>query len=424
MASPALTDKQLAWLNINLQARISRELCFEIINSTAGSDFVIRAKNKNDGLITIRSIYDILNVGAVLKLIYADRTEISLSDISALIFEMLSRAEEVESSHLDNHGRFPASASSAFQAGVVERPVVDECFEVIRQLVSRQWPRLKLTHYSPKTFVTCDVDIPYEFYASNYKALIKKLSGDLIKRNKLIELNRTCKNYLGTAKGNYSFDPNNTFDWMMDVNEKAGNRVAFYFLVDKSVPEFDAHYSIDEPRIRALMRRIHDRGHEIGLHASYGTYKNPAQIKKEADKLRQVMDEEGIKQDEIGSRQHYLRWATPETARHLEAAGIAYDTTLGYADHAGFRCGTCHEYPMFDDERQQILNLRQRPLILMEASVLSQRYMNMGYTDATLDYMKRLKATCHEHGGTFTLLWHNSHLRTENDRRFYQELIA
>ena len=79
---------------------------------------------------------------------------------------------------------------------------------------------------------------------------------------------------------------------------------------------------------------------------------------------------------------------------------------------------------MFDVERQQVLNLRQRPLILMEASVLSQKYMNMGYIDATLDYMKQLKDTCHKYGGTFTLLWHNSHLRTENDRRLYQELIA
>ena len=87
-------------------------------------------------------------------------------------------------------------------------------------------------------------------------------------------------------------------------------------------------------------------------------------------------------------------WSTPETALHLEAAGIAYDTTLGFADRAGFRCGTCHEYPMFDIETKRILNLRQRPLILMEASVFSERYMNMDYTNATLDYMKRLKESC------------------------------
>lgn len=183
------------------------------------------------------------------------------------------------------------------------------------------------------------------------------------------------------------------------------------------------HANTAGAHISRLTRQRDYKGHEMSLHPSYRTFKNLVQMKNEADKFRQVMDEEGIKQDEIGSRQHYLRWSTPETARHLEAAGIAYDTTLGYADHAGFRCGTSHEFPMFDIENQRVLNLRQRPLIMMEASVLSPRYMNMGYSDETLDYMKRLKEQCYAYGGNFTLLWHNSFFKTEKDKLFYQELI-
>lgn len=345
-------------------------------------------------------------------------------DVLGGMFYLASRYEERFAGRKDLHDRFPASQSTLHRHGCLNRPLADEYVRLLCDLIQQVWPQIARRKHVSQICVTCDVDAPYEATITNWRKWLWKCGGDLLKRRSVPGIKSSVENYWRSNIGDYSADPNNTFDWIMDVNEKAGNRVAFYFLVDQSVPKFDAHYSIDEPRIRALMRRIHDRGHEIGLHASYGTYRNPVQMKKEADKLRQVMDEEGIKQDEIGSRQHYLRWSTPETARHLEAAGIAYDTTLGYADHAGFRCGTCHEYPMFDVERQQILNLRQRPLILMEASVLSQRYMNMGYSDDTLDYMKRLKATCHEHGGTFTLLWHNSHLRTENDRRFYQELIA
>jgi hypothetical protein len=345
-------------------------------------------------------------------------------DLLGGIFFLVSRYEEYFLKGRDQHDRFPAIESTTYQYDFLNLPLANEYTRLLCRFIQQVWPQIKLKTRTPRIFVTCDVDNPYALYASSLQKTLWKCSGDLVKRKNLSDAVRTIGNYWRTSKGDYSADPNNTFDWIMDVNEKAGNRVAFYFLVDRTVPEFDAHYGIDEPRIRALMRRIHDRGHEIGLHASYGTYRNPVQMKKEADKLRQVMDEEGIKQDEIGSRQHYLRWSTPETARHLEAAGIAYDTTLGFADHAGFRCGTCHEFPMFDVERQKALKLRQRPLILMEASVLSQKYMNMGYSVATLDYMKQLKTTCHEHGGTFTLLWHNSHLRTENDRRFYQELIA
>lgn len=414
------TENEFKWLNEIIHQHVSKDMSL---------DYSVEVNDEN--WVSIKYADEALKFSDderhslvhILGSLLPNNGRFCLLDFLDVILNTLLRLEEYESSLLDSHNRFPATASTAYDRGLIERPVVDECFEIIRQSVARQWPQLKLTERVSKTFVTCDVDNPYEFYTLSQRAFIKKLGGDLLKRKSYDEFCRTWSNYWRTVRGDYSADPNNTFDWMMDVNERAGNKMAFYFLVDQSVPTFDAHYSIDEPRMRQLMRRIYDRGHEIGLHASYGTYKDPKQMKKEADKLRQVMGEEGIKQDEIGSRQHYIRWSTPETARHLEAAGIAYDTTLGYADHAGFRCGTSHEFPMFDVENQKILNLRQRPLIVMEASILSPKYMNMGYSDATLEYMKRLKDKCFAHGGNFTLLWHNSFLKSDKDKVFYQELI-
>lgn len=414
------SQKQTAWLNRILQQRISNKITLEDISASSGpSQLVILY----DGEKLECTTYDFSYLIELLTLQSDFGNAHPLNGIFKLIYTCLTRQEEIGEIDLDNHDRFPASASFAYKHDLLERPIVDECFEALKQAISYQWPHLAFSQKTPKTVVTCDVDNPYEFYLLTQKAFIKKLGGDLLKRKSPSEFLRTWRNYWQSAKQDYSFDPNNNFDWMMDVNEKAGNKMAFYFLVDQSVPAFDAHYSIDEPRIRQLMRRIYDRGHEIGLHASYGTYKDAKQIKKEADKLRQVMDEEGIKQDEIGSRQHYLRWSTPETARHLEAAGIAYDTTLGYADHAGFRCGTSHEFPLFDIENQKVLALRERPLITMEASVLSPKYMNMGYSDKTLDYMRSLREKCFSYGGNYTLLWHNSFFKTEKDKVFYQELI-
>jgi hypothetical protein len=415
----AFTDKELLWLASILKERISTDLYLDREKKTSSDESRIYIKYGHESLS--------INGGEFQKLasdmLCQAAEEITLTDVFGLIFKSLTCQEEYKQIHLDEHDRFSASSSNAYQSGTLECPAVDKCFEIIRQSVSRQWPELKLREFSPKTFVTCDVDNPYEYYTSSYRALIKKLGGDLLKRRSLVEFNRSWLNYLKTARGDYSLDSNDTFEWMMEVNEKAGNRMAFYFLVDVSVPAMDAHYSIDEPRIRSLIRRIYDRGHEIGLHASYGTYKDPRQLEKEANKLRRVMEEEGVKQEVIGSRQHYLRWTMPETARHLETAGIAYDSTLGYAYHAGFRCGTCHEFSMFDVERQQALSLRERPLIVMEGSVLARQYMNMGYNDKTLQYLESLKDTCFRYGGSFTLLWHNSYLKTEQDRALYKALI-
>ena len=70
------------------------------------------------------------------------------------------------------------------------------------------------------------------------------------------------------------------------------------------------------------------------------------------------------------------------------------------------------------------LNIKQRPLVLMECSVFADRYMGFGYTDEAMDLMLSLKQKSLAYGGDFTLLWHNSHLSTEMDKKFFAELIA
>lgn len=351
-----------------------------------------------------------------------NRVDINL-DLPLMVMLILGRYEEIGSTARDEHNRFLSRGSLTHRTETLNRPIVDECFEFIGQIIQGFCPNVTTKQHRPKMFVTCDVDYPYEAYLKSWITLLRKLGSDLFKRHDVLEAHRATLNYYKSLKQNYIHDLNHTFDWMMDINEKAGNQVTFNFLAPNSSHRNDGCYSIDEPRIRELMRHIAGRGHNIGLHGSYLSYKNKTLIKKEADKLRDAMNEEGIKQEELGSRQHYLRWSTPETASYLDEAKLTYDSTLGYADHAGFRCGTCHEYRMYDLSKSKTLNIRQKPLILMEASILNKKYMGMDYTDQTLDYMKQLKATCYKHGGNFTLLWHNSHLTTESDKRFYEALV-
>lgn len=123
-------------------------------------------------------------------------------------------------------------------------------------------------------------------------------------------------------------------------------------------------------------------------------------LKEAARKLR-------IEQKTWGGRQHYLRWNVPATWRNYAEAELDYDTTLSYADHAGFRCGTCHPFPVFDVEQNKALDLVEYPLIVMECSVLGERYMNLQHDEA-LEYILKLKRSCRKYNGCFGLLWHNS----------------
>jgi hypothetical protein len=154
------------------------------------------------------------------------------------------------------------------------------------------------------------------------------------------------------------------------------------------------------------MRRIHERHHELGFHGSYESFRDPVQIRKEFASLTRIADEEGLYQPQWGGRQHYLRWEAPTTWQAYGDAGLSYDSTLTYADHAGFRCGVCYEFPVFNLQTRQPLALRERPLIVMEASLVGSSYMQLD-TELALDKVAALSDTCRRFDGDFTFLWHN-----------------
>lgn len=344
-------------------------------------------------------------------------------DVFGSIFFMLSRYEELITKDRDQHNRFYSRLSIAFKEGFLERPIVDEYIEILWACLKDLWPGLQRRERKAKNVISCDVDAPYNSYVNSLYLTTRKIAGDLVKRKSLIKASQTLLNYIATRLHIYSFDPYNTFDWIMDVNEKVGNKVAFYFIVDHSVPEMDGKYNIYEPRIRQLIRKIHQRGHEIGLHGSYGSYKNQDQLHKEVKILKKVMEEEGISQKKIGIRQHYLRWNVSETPVIHETADLVYDSSLSYADNIGFRCGTCHEYSMYNLVKRKKLNICQRPLIVMECSVINEQYMGLGIGHNALQKMLAIKKVTAHFKGNYTLLWHNCSLQQESLRMLYLNII-
>jgi hypothetical protein len=345
-------------------------------------------------------------------------------DVFGSAFFMLSRYEEAVLPERDDHDRFPATASLAYRAGFLDRPIIDEYVEILWAAMCQLWPGLRRKPRDARTVVSCDVDRPFAFNG-DMGLLARRLADDLFKRRSGRQAWRNAAAQWQARRGNHRQD---TYwlglDLIMSVNERAGRPAAFYFIPENTDTRLDNRVSLDDPRMRALLREVYARGHEIGIHPGYNTYRHPAAMCGSVATLRRVLAEEGIVQPRLGGRQHYLRWQTPTTARLWDESGLDYDSTLSFADRPGFRCGTCREYALYDLTARRPLRLRERPLILMECSVIASRYMGMGYSDEALALMKRYRDICHRFGGSFTLLWHNSHFNCEEDRRFYQELIG
>jgi hypothetical protein len=344
-------------------------------------------------------------------------------DILGLTYWMLSRQEEVGRTDLDEHGRFPATSSHAYNHGYLERPVVDEWLHILGQVIQRTWPGLSLKRHHFATKVSHDVDDPSRYGFSSTKALLRNMAKDVIQRGDYQSAMLAPWIRLRSSSELHHADPANNFEWIMDTSERLGLKSAFYFICGRTEPRRDADYEPEHPAIRRLMRRIHARGHEIGLHPSYGSYLSPSIIGKEAARLRRIAAEEGIVQDEWGGRMHYLRWNNPITLEAWEQAGMTYDSSLGYADRAGFRCGTSFEYPAFDPVQGRALQLRVRPLIAMECSVIEECYMGLGVTEKAYGKFMQLKGFVMAVGGTFTLLWHNCRFYSHDERALYTSLL-
>lgn len=344
-------------------------------------------------------------------------------DILGLTYWMLNRIEEIGRSDLDNHQRFPAVNSHAHKYGYLERPVVDEWLHILGQVMQLVWPALELKRHQFSMKVSHDVDSPSLYAFKSWKTIIRMMVGHLLKRRDLKAFLQAPYIKFNSVNSLNNLDPFNTFDWLMDVSEANNLNSAFYFICGRTDPELDADYEPEHPVILELMRHIHQRGHEIGLHPSYATFQKPEIIKQEAARLKKICAEEGIVQERWGGRMHYLRWEQPTTLRAWDRAGMSYESTLGYADRPGFRCGTCYEYPAFDPVTQELLNLRVRPLIVMECSVFDSAYLGLGMTAAAEDRILLLKDRCRKVAGSFNMLWHNSYFMAPEFKDMYEKCL-
>ena len=68
---------------------------------------------------------------------------------------------------------------------------------------------------------------------------------------------------------------------------------------------------------------------------------------------------------------------------------------------------------MYDPVSQKSIDLIQAPLILMECSMFSNKYMGLQYSQEAYDQIKELKKACKEVEGKFVIygIIHNSYLK-------------
>ncbi len=306
-------------------------------------------------------------------------------DLFASAFFMLSRWEETVRPERDEHGRFPAIASTACQWGFLDRPVVNLYAETLWQMLLHLGYKGKRKEKKYRLVPTHDID------NVRYPASLKQFAGDIIKRKSLREFRLRMK---------YRRDnPYEIYDRLMDLSEKRGVKSRFYFMAGDRHP-FDNLYDMNDPLFLEMTRNIIERGHVIGIHPGYKTWKEPDELLRQKERL-----ERAISREVTEGRQHYLRFSVPETWRAWEAVRLKTDLTLGYADREGFRCGTGNAFPVFDVKQRKELKLHEQPLIVMDGTLKNYRNMT---AEEGLKRLRFFRAICRKYGMPFTILFHNT----------------
>lgn len=344
-------------------------------------------------------------------------------DIFGYAYWLVNRLEEINPEHTDKHERFTAIQSDAYKNQYIDRPVVDEWFLILRQIITRQWPGFELLKNLGKIEISHDVDRPLRYSQNSLSLSLRAAVIDSFKSFNpriffmAMGIKMRARNILDTR------DPYNTFEWLLNVSESLNLRSTFYFISGRTDLNLDASYDIQDKSIKKLLHKIYNRGHKIGLHPSYNTFKDIKALNKEFLNLKNILHAENMNNINICSRMHFLRWSHPETLVNLNDIGVVEDSTLGYAERAGFRCGSCYEYPGFDPVQKKLLKIKIKPLIVMDVSILSKKYMGFGLSSSGSSYIKKLKENCFSVGGNFTLLWHNSELSGHQAKSYYKNLL-
>jgi len=314
-------------------------------------------------------------------------------DLFAASFYLISRYEENLPFYQDEHGRFEAKQSLAYNNNFLQEPIIDQWAYILADMLAEHFPGFRPGSRAFQYISTIDIDNAYAFL---FKGISRTLGATL---RSLLNLNieDNIRRYQTLASKR---DPYDTYDVFFDIHQKYNINPLWFFLVGNS-GKFDDNVSIDKTAYQNLIRDLAGR-FDVGLHPSYRAFKDYELLNQEIGKLENIIGRKVTK-----SRQHYLKIHFNETYNNLIKAGIQEDYTMGYATDIGFRAGTCTPFNYYDLQQEQETSLMVYPFQLMDITLNQHKGYNITEAISMVeDLIEKVKRV----NGTFISIWHNEAL--------------
>jgi peptidoglycan/xylan/chitin deacetylase (PgdA/CDA1 family) len=328
------------------------------------------------------------------------------ADIISAAFYLLSGWQEYFSSERDRHGRFPYAASVQKKYGFVARPVVNYYFDVLRVAVEhvsgqpvqpRRWGPQQAAFAA---FISHDVDNLRSAWKVPAKAALKQRRLGLFARlvSKHLTQPDAWDNLEAVAAAAAQYGAESTF-FILPIKGRAAN----------GTPNADYEMTVGSKFWQRLPTHC-----TLDLHGSIGTSTNAQKLLAEDELV-----------DAIGVRFHYLLWDPAQTPAVLDEARFLFDSTLGFAEHFGFRHSYCQPFYPFDFERGQAAYFLEIPLNVMDATLHHPHYLRLAPAEI-LPALTPVFTEIKRFGGVASVLWHNENFdpnNTQNGPQQFHEIM-
>ncbi|RYZ17033.1 MAG: hypothetical protein EOO16_24835 [Chitinophagaceae bacterium] len=324
-------------------------------------------------------------------------------DLFSAIFYLLARCEEYATPEKDGYGRFPHTASLAWQGGFLNRPLIHEwLYRFSEQLLGEGYtPPFR---FAP----TFDIDMAWSY---RHKGFARNAGGLL---RSLLRRDGTVSDRLDVLlRGHH--DPFDCYDFLDKLHGHFALRPHYFIHAGTGRNAYDKNIPLKKSAMQQLLRRI-ARSSTVGLHPSWASGDEPAFVAEEKKAL-----ESAVGAPVTSSRQHFIRFTLPHSFRQLIAAGITDDYSMGYGSINGFRASVAVPFYWYDLERDEQTQLRLHPFCFMDANALFEQKQSITQTEAELNTCLE---TFRQWGGTFISIWHNSYLGSAPEYAGWPELYA
>lgn len=303
-------------------------------------------------------------------------------DYLSTCFYMLSCLQEYNETERDQYDRFPYGSSwqSAFNAA--EKNLVADYFERILEGASALKP-FSGKQKASTVWLTHDIDLLHSAWKEQRKPLLKK--GKWMTALKL---------GMDQLKGTHLYAQ---LPEITKPEEEVGARSTFFWLTREGRSRLGiahADYDIGDPKVTRLMQRVSESGHSNGLHKS--AFRSGYQDE---------FDDLALADVPFLNRNHYLLLNLPDSWKQMEEAGTDIDTSLGFAEHPGFRAGYGAPFCPYNPIRRKPYNFLEVPLAVMDTTF--KHYLKEDAETASRRLFSFLELN--KKGASFSILWHNNY---------------